>query len=401
MAEELISVVIPVYNVAPYLRECLDTVIRQTYKNLDIVIVDDGSTDGGGAICDEYAKMDGRIKVIHQTNQGLVAARKAGAKAAAGTYIGFVDSDDWIDLDMYENLIAIMRRADAELVSCGRYIEDKNGADILHDLIGEGTYSPLTSEYFCRHMIYNEEEDLWGVTPNFWNKLFIREKLVKFQEKLDNRITYGEDDACVYPYILSCSKIVVVEKPMYHYRMRPSSMSHSGDERYFEKINLLYLCMKDAFISHPLHKILRRELDTYMFEFTMRGIGWLWGINPRIRIPMETFDLEKAGIKPYDKLVLYGAGEVGQDYYTQLCILGFKNNITWVDKDYRHYVNVLDLPVQDSMKCDYSAHDKILIATKKDSIAESIKKDLAVLNKTGIPVMWIKPDRIFRAWIRK
>ena len=99
--EPKISVIVPVYKVEPYLRKCLDSIINQTYRNLQIILVDDGSPDNCGAICDEYASKDSRIEVIHEENGGVSAARNAGLKLAAGDYIGWVDSDDWIEPDMY------------------------------------------------------------------------------------------------------------------------------------------------------------------------------------------------------------------------------------------------------------------------------------------------------------
>ena len=100
---DLISIIIPVYNVAVYLPRCLDSILAQTYKNLEIILVDDGSKDNSGKVCDEYALKDSRIKVIHQKNQGVSVARNAGLRIAKGDYIGFVDSDDYIETNMYEN----------------------------------------------------------------------------------------------------------------------------------------------------------------------------------------------------------------------------------------------------------------------------------------------------------
>ena len=101
--DELISVILPVYNVQQYLEKCIESVVNQTYKNLEIILIDDGSTDMSGKICDEFAEKDGRIKVIHSKNGGVSAARNIGLDIATGEYIGFVDSDDWIESQMYEN----------------------------------------------------------------------------------------------------------------------------------------------------------------------------------------------------------------------------------------------------------------------------------------------------------
>lgn len=165
--EELISVIIPVYNVEPYLRRCLDSVLAQTYKNLEIIVIDDGSPDYSGMICDQYAEKDDRIKVIHQANGGLCAARNAGMRAATGRYIGFVDSDDWIAPEMYEELYRCMKEKNADIVSCS-YFRVKPGRN---------TYARCDGEVY----VYNRKQamkELLGnftIRTTFWNKLFRRE----------------------------------------------------------------------------------------------------------------------------------------------------------------------------------------------------------------------------------
>lgn len=115
---ELVSVIVPVYNVEEYLPECLDSILASTYKNLEIIVVDDGSPDNCPRICDEYAQKDPRIKVIHQENQGLVGARNTGLKHAHGKYIGFVDSDDAVSPVMYEQLVRAIEETEADLAAC-------------------------------------------------------------------------------------------------------------------------------------------------------------------------------------------------------------------------------------------------------------------------------------------
>lgn len=121
MMKELISIIIPVYNVEQYIRKCIESVIAQTYTNLEIIIVDDGSTDNSGKICDEFALNDARIRVYHRKNGGAAAARNYGLMHAHGEFIGFVDSDDYIDVDMYETILSYMDN-DVDIVACGRYI---------------------------------------------------------------------------------------------------------------------------------------------------------------------------------------------------------------------------------------------------------------------------------------
>lgn len=117
--KELISVIVPIYRVEKYLEPCIESIINQTYKNLEIILVDDGSDDNCGEICDKYAKIDARIKVIHKKNAGLNNARKSGIKIASGKYIGYVDGDDWIEPDMYETLLRNAVKYNVDVVETG------------------------------------------------------------------------------------------------------------------------------------------------------------------------------------------------------------------------------------------------------------------------------------------
>ena len=114
-----LSVIVPVYNVERYLKRCVDSLLAQTEENLEIILVDDGSTDRSGALCDEYAQRESRIRVHHKENGGLTSAWKAGMELAQGNYVGFVDSDDWIDKEMYERMLKMAQREDADMVVCG------------------------------------------------------------------------------------------------------------------------------------------------------------------------------------------------------------------------------------------------------------------------------------------
>ena len=118
---ELISIVVPIYNVSEYLPECIESILNQTYSDIEVILVNDGSTDGSGAICEAYAKKDSRIKVITQKNCGLTVTRRNGVMSAEGRYIGFVDGDDWIEPDMYECLMDYMYNNDVDIVTSAGY----------------------------------------------------------------------------------------------------------------------------------------------------------------------------------------------------------------------------------------------------------------------------------------
>lgn len=179
--EELISIIIPVYNVEEYLSACLKSVIGQTYKNLEIIVVDDGSTDKSGMICDEYCNRDNRITVIHKKNGGLSDARNAGLKAAKGQYIGFVDSDDWIAPEMYEILYQSCKMYEAD-ISFARY-KDVAMEACQDDFIDDSHESKNDSRLVVRSEQYLESiltengviESNWSVWVRLYKATVIKE----------------------------------------------------------------------------------------------------------------------------------------------------------------------------------------------------------------------------------
>lgn len=390
---DLISVIVPVYQVRDYLCQCLDSILAQTYNNLEIILVDDGSTDGSGEICDVYARKDSRIRVIHKENGGLVSARKAGLKIAKGKYVGFVDSDDWIDDDMYAFLYKEICRTNATIVVSSRYIETKGKSKVIFDSVRPGIYYPMKDEYFCYNMIFNGKNELWGITPNFWNKLFKRDHLLKFEQHINNEITYGEDDACVYPCMAFASKVVVTNACFYHYRLRDDSMSASGDEQYFIRVNLLYLAMKRGFRNHPLEPILMKRLSLYMFEFVMRGINGLWDIDfSFLKIPQFVLPPK---ILPSHKIVLYGAGKVGKDFYKQLAFLEGNDNVYWVDKNYKNIPSrIAKIHSPNSIK--KQKYECVIVAINDEDVYEEIYEDLIGIGVDKKKIFWSKPVGIMK-----
>lgn len=388
---DLISVIVPVYNTYEFLRQCIDSIRLQTYHNLEIILIDDGSSDGSEKICDDYVSKDRRIKVIHQKNQGLVQSRKNGLEAAKGKYIGFVDSDDWIDPQMYQYLYDVIKQTGADVVSTGRYLEKSGNSEKLPDHIEPGLYCPKESEYFCKHMIFGDNRTIWGITPNFWNKLFKKENISEWEKTIPPDITYGEDDACVYSCMAFADSVYTSKKCFYHYRLRKNSMSNSADEQYFSRINLLYLTLLHAFEKHPKADVLLRELSVYMFQFALRGINGLWGLKTNLCIPHRWMDFSI--FLKNRRLLLYGAGNVGKDYYRQLYFMGLDKNIVWVD------IRGAELrkegyPVFQPEEISISEIDQVIVAIEDEKIADEIRKEF---QGRGIPcdkIDWKKPRDI-------
>lgn len=245
-----LSIIVPVYNVCAFLEKCLNSILAQTFEDYELIIVDDGSTDSSGEICDRFAMRDSRIKVIHKENGGVVSARKAGITAARGKYAGYVDGDDWIDPQMYEKMVHCMQKHDCDIVMCDVVHENKSrpfSSGSTRIDIEDGYYnSEKLKEKILPCMIYAGEFFHFGIYPVIWNKLYKREKLIKHQMAVDDAIKTGEDAACVYPYIFNSDSLYFMKNmPLYHYRHSQNQMTAAYDDMYFERFKALY-----GFLSH-------------------------------------------------------------------------------------------------------------------------------------------------------
>lgn len=217
----LISVIIPVYNVKPFLARCLDSVINQTYSHLEIILIDDGSTDGSGELCDQLSQSDTRIRVIHQLNQGLSAARNSGIDSAKGEYLTFVDSDDTISLDMIEilyNLCSEHQTALSMCSFCEVFPNPTQNVDFAEYWKGSHASPVIFSTANCLKSMLLEE----GFTVSAWGKLY--------QRQLFEQIRYPvgclhEDVGTTYRLILQCPQIAFLPSPKYHYYQNPKSIT--------------------------------------------------------------------------------------------------------------------------------------------------------------------------------
>lgn len=220
---ELVSVIVPVYNVEPYIRECLDSIIASTYRNLEIIVVDDGSPDNCPAICDEYARKDPRIKVIHQKNQGLVSARNAGLAVASGKYVGFVDSDDAVSPVMYEMMVAAMEQTGAEMAACESRSDMK---DLITSPSSINRAAVCLDTFDMRLAMLTNAPSVRSITWSYcfvYNKLYLRERIL---DGFRAQYLVGEDLEFNYRYIENSQKTVIVPACLYMYRQNPSSVTH-------------------------------------------------------------------------------------------------------------------------------------------------------------------------------
>ncbi|MGN0327446.1 MAG: glycosyltransferase family 2 protein [Lachnospira sp.] len=223
-----VSIIIPVYNSAPYLRRCLDSVQNQTYKNLEIICVDDGSTDGSQNIVDEYGKADDRFVVIHKENGGESSARNEGLLKSTGEYIGFMDCDDWIETDMYEVLVRAIENNDVDIAASG-WIKSCN--DTETEITNKKTVKDgIIDKQHLLHYIY--ERDSYRGFAYMWDKLYKADLFRKENEEcllFDENLKLGGDVIMLAQLALRAEKAVYINKAFYHYIQRSDSGCHSID----------------------------------------------------------------------------------------------------------------------------------------------------------------------------
>ncbi len=257
----MFSIIVPIYNTERYLKQCLDSLVGQTYKNFEIILVDDGSTDESAKICDLYQDKYENIKVIHKKNRGLVMARKTGIEAAKGKYIGFVDSDDWLDLELLKEIKKTIDEYEPEMISFNVLLEYSNRNEKQPNFIPYGYYDKeAMEERIYPIMLYNKNENFYnfGIYPSVSNKFFARH-LIEENHCRDGRITMGEDAACTYASLLAAESIYLMPQFFYHYRQNENSMTNQYDADHFKKYKIL-LEYLDKVLDDSKYDLKRQKL---------------------------------------------------------------------------------------------------------------------------------------------
>lgn len=260
-----ISIIVPIYNAEKELQICIESIQRQTYKELEIILVDDGSTDRSNIICQRYASQDKRIRVIKKENGGVSSARNIGIKEATGKYIQFVDSDDYIELNCCQTLIEAMKKNKVELVICG-CIEHRKEKE---------------KEIFYKEQVFHSMKEMGKDFGDIycmnlfnipWNKLFIREKIKNlFVEEL----SLGEDLLFNLSYMKGIQSVSIIKDVLYHYKIIESSLSRGFRENYMELSLDLYDAVEDFCDKNFGIEYEKSKISSYFALAFFRGAGTL------------------------------------------------------------------------------------------------------------------------------
>lgn len=241
--DKKVSVIVPVYRTLQWLARCVQSITGQTYKNLEIILVDDGSPDDCPMLCDDWAKKDARIRVIHKENGGLMAAWMDGVRESTGEYVCFVDSDDWIDACMVEKLLEFSSDCGKEVI-CGNYVqEEKNRSFEVYQAMEPGVYAGKELSERLDGQIIGRERRL--ITMSRCMKLFSRRLILDNMKYCDPSIRMGEDVNITLPALLDAERVVIMKgAAWYHYLYLTDSMVHAYDDGLFENILRLYGVME-------------------------------------------------------------------------------------------------------------------------------------------------------------
>lgn len=307
--DELISVIVPIYNVENYLCQCLDSILQQSYKNLEIILVDDGSTDRSGEICDAYGKKDKRIRIIHKMNGGLSDARNTGLASAMGEYIAFVDSDDYIADTLYETLLEKIRLSGTLIAMCGFLAVNEDG-----EKIEERSSSDFTERLYTKQEVFERIsfDDGWNFVV-VWNKLYSR----KLLEQLRFPIGKLHEDQYIFCDLISaCGSIYTIPQKLYFYRQRKNSiMTGIYDARRLDEVEaILYQCQ---YVKESVGKDIFFRMEKKAFYLLQKGLDEISDPHDVVRI--------KEIIREYKKIVtgflplqLYSIEEAAYRYGVRL-----------------------------------------------------------------------------------
>lgn len=369
--KNVLSVIVPVYNVEKYLPECIESILSQTFGEIELILVDDGSIDGSGLICDQYAGLDSRVKVVHQENRGLVEARRRGLLESRGEYVTFVDGDDFVAPVSYALARESMERGtDVIIFGITRYYGGQK--QVTHyNTFPEGVYSKTEiREDLASQMIWKGPEG-WGIDPSLCCKIMKRDLVLSSYRKFTcGNIYFGEDAAILYPMLLEAENLEIKNVSYYYHRQRGLAYvpAYIKDDAYFDKLYTFYCHMRKVFQGDET--LIRQVEYYYINSASFRK----WAYEGRKLPTTRLFPFDR--VERGERIAIYGAGTVGQAYKNQLDRLNFCEVVLWVDRNYEEYSQFSVHPIRTLLEAPY---DKIVIAISEQSVRDAVVEELSAM----------------------
>lgn len=366
-----VSVVIPVFNTEKYIRECLNSVLGQTFKEIEIICINDGSTDNSLKIAEEYIDKDKRLKIISNAqNKGVTNSRNVGLEAASGKYIFYLDSDDWINNDLLEMLYSLADEYNADVVLGAMIYEWEKRSEKQSSKLKDGLYIGEEKINSFQDIYDIDDKEIrirWNVCGNLYN----REKFYKYQVRVDERIKVGEDMAVFIPFIMESERVYVTSLASYHYRQHRTSTMHKNSSKAMDYY-YLWEYLKPYLIDKPIVKQQVAHICCTGIENDYVGLFNLKKQN----FYMFPYEL----IAPHSRIVIFGAGLVGQAYYRQLknnnyCIVELIVDNNYEMNDDKEYLVVSPSLIKDAI------YDYVIISVLNKEILKEINNQLLCVYK--------------------
>lgn len=376
-----LTIIVPVYNTAVFLRQCMDSILAQTFTDVEILCIDDGSTDKSPEILDEYASTDSRIRVIHKANGGLVSVRKLGVEEAKGRYIGFVDSDDWIDTIMYERLCSCAKEHDADFVSSS-YWQEGVYSNISRDAIEAGIYDESRMGLLRNRAIFYLEKHDKGLSGSLCTKIFRAELLKKVMPNIPDKIKVSEDKVTSITFLLDCNVAVILDEAYYHYRINSNSMFHAEDPDYLLNYHIVYNYFKSLYSHKNFTENMRTQAELYIVQFLIKGINTQLGFSFRNLMWIDPDWIEDNALGK--RIALCGKGDLGKTYEEQI-----KNSKS------KEFVGYIDIDNKSEVDTCISLIDSIVITTKNENNALKTRNQLIENGIEDSKIFWFRQEEIF------
>lgn len=380
-----VSVIVPVYNVSDYLPKCMESILGQTHRDLEVICIDDGSTDDGLAVLQSFAARDARVRVLHQENGGVVRARAAGLAIAAGAYVTFVDPDDWIESDMIEALLQENAIFQADIIACGR-MEDAVGRSHNHpNGLPDGFYTREWLDAHPAQWFVSDNFYSWQILGGLCTKLIRRDLILAQHALVPSDVTFSEDVIAVISCICRCKGLLVVNRPFYHYVYRMQSATTVEDELPRLNFQGIYHVLLGNFAALKGGKM---RLDMFLINILMqRKYSCFYSTMP-------LFPFEK--VRENARVFVYGAGTFGRVVHSAVNKRGSLALAGWTEKhwdapEFQHFhLEPLDTIYR-------SSYDVLVIAILDEALCRAIAADMIAHGIPAEKIDFVKKDVVMQA----
>lgn len=380
-----LSVIIPIYNAETTLKQCLDSVLNQTYKEFEVILVDDGSVDKSPVLCDEYAQRDKRVTVMHIENAGPFQARKRGAKRASGEILTFADSDDMLEKNAFEASLQIFREQKPDILA---YTYDYGKGTIEKNVYEEGIYCEgEIKKEIIPGMMFDAALGARRLNPSLCCKLIKRKLFLQVTESVKDRITFGEDALVTYPAVGRAKRIFISNQVFYHYNNNELSCTHTFPLERITEVKAFQDHIMRLFNEIGMLDRVKYQIENYVRSFFSMMIRSWYGIE----LSSVVYAFPYSSVLKDAEIFIYGAGIVGKSYINALKITNYGHIAGWADRNcdkLREYNNV-NIMAPERIKQE--TFDVLLIAVWDEEAAKEIRDSLL---KLGIPkekILWKKP----------